>query len=106
MQAGPELATLASTIDDKMPALGIEKETRAFSPHLTLARGAGRSGAPHHRRGDRPNAAFQRLQEKAPRITPHTRVWYHDRPRVFSISKPTLAGKDPKYTKLSSVKLN
>jgi 2'-5' RNA ligase len=104
MQAGPELATLASTIDDKMPALGIEKETRAFSPHLTLARGAGRSGAPHHRRGDRPNAAFQRLQEKLASLPPPE--FGTMTAREFFLYQSQLSPKGSKYTKLSSVKLN
>ena len=45
IEAGPQLATLAAAIDDKTAALGIPKEDRAFSPHLTLARGAGGSGS-------------------------------------------------------------
>src|ERR1700749_4194846 len=52
MDSGPELQALAVAIDDKMPALGIPKEDRAFSPHLTLARGPGgrSSGSPRHRK--------------------------------------------------------
>ena len=85
-------------------ALGIEKETRAFSPHLTLARGAGRSGAPHHRRGDRPNAAFQRLQEKLASLpTPEFGTMTA---REFFLYQSQLSPKGSKYTKLSSVKLN
>ena len=38
VQSGDELAQLASSIDAAMEKLGIEPETRAFSPHLTLAR--------------------------------------------------------------------
>src|SRR5579859_560000 len=64
MDAGPQLTSLATMIDNQMAALGIPKEDRAFSPHLTLARGAGGSGSPRWRKGDGPNRAFQRLQEK------------------------------------------
>src|SRR4051812_368331 len=38
MDGGPQLTELASAIDDSTAALGIEKEDRRFSPHLTLAR--------------------------------------------------------------------
>jgi 2'-5' RNA ligase len=103
MEAGPELATLASVIDDKMPGLGIEKETRAFSPHLTLARGAGRSGTPHRGRDDSRNSTFQRLQEKlaslpAPEFGTMTA-------REFFLYQSQLSPKGSKYTKLFSVKL-
>lgn len=36
--AGPELAELASAVEAALEPLGIAPETRAFSPHLTLAR--------------------------------------------------------------------
>jgi len=62
--AGSQLATLARKIDDVTHALGIPKEDRAFSPHLTLARGGSGSGGPRRRKDDRPNRVFARLQEK------------------------------------------
>jgi 2'-5' RNA ligase len=64
IEAGPELAALAALVDSKLTALGIPKEEHAFSPHLTLARAAGGSGAPKWRKGDGPNRSFQKLQEK------------------------------------------
>jgi len=64
MEARPQLALLATTIDTQMAALGVAREARAFSPHLTLARGPGGSGAPRWRKEDGPNRAFLRLQEK------------------------------------------
>jgi 2'-5' RNA ligase len=60
----PHLAALAKTIDEAASAFGIPQENHPFSPHLTLARGGGGSGAPHSRKGDRPNSRFQLLQEK------------------------------------------
>ncbi len=62
MQAGPELAKLALSIDGASAALGIPKEEHSFTPHLTLARAG--SGAPRRQKGDSPNRNFQRLQEK------------------------------------------
>ncbi len=37
-EPGKDLSTLHSRIDDALGALGFEKETRVFSPHLTLGR--------------------------------------------------------------------
>lgn len=38
VQAGPALAELANRIDEALRVLGIAKEDRPYSPHLTLAR--------------------------------------------------------------------
>lgn len=64
IESGPALATLAAQVDDALHALGMEKETHAFSPHLTLARGGGRSGSPRRQKADRSNQRFTRLQER------------------------------------------
>lgn len=97
MQAGPELAALAAAIDEKMPALGISKEDRAFSPHLTLARGPGGSGSPR-RHDDKPNRVFERLQEKlAALASPEFGTMT---PREFFLYQSQLSPKGSKYTKL------
>ena len=64
VEAGPELAGLAKAVDEALAALKIPKEDRAFSAHLTLARGGSGSGAPRLKSGDAPNRQFQKLQEK------------------------------------------
>jgi RNA 2',3'-cyclic 3'-phosphodiesterase len=64
IEAGPQLALLAKKIDDATFALGIPKEDHGFSPHLTLARGGARSGAPGWRKEDAGNKNFQLLQSK------------------------------------------
>ncbi len=64
MDAGPELPALAATIDATTAALGIPKEDRPYSPHLTLARGSSGSGSPRRHKNDAPNRTFQHLQEK------------------------------------------
>jgi len=62
VEADERLAQLAALVERALEPLGIEREGRAFSPHLTLARG--RSAAPQRRPEDRGNRNFQRLQEK------------------------------------------
>ena len=58
----PGLAELAGGIENALFAIGIPKESRAFSPHLTMARLG--SGAPGRRRSDKQNNRFERLQQK------------------------------------------
>src|SRR5215469_16523492 len=70
IQSGPELAKLASAIDDATAKLDVPKKDRAFSPHLTLARRGGGSGSPRWRKGDGPNKAFERLSEKLAAMPP------------------------------------
>jgi RNA 2',3'-cyclic 3'-phosphodiesterase len=64
IESGPELQNLAQAVDEATAALGIPEEDHAFSPHLTLARGGGRSGAPGWHKGDGANRNFHLLQEK------------------------------------------
>jgi len=64
IESGSQLASLASAVDDATCALGIPKEDHPFAPHLTLARGGGRSGAPGRHKDDAPNKNFHRLQNK------------------------------------------
>jgi 2'-5' RNA ligase len=103
MEATPQLATLATAIDDKMAALGIPKEDRAFSPHLTLARGAGGSGSPRRNSKDAPNRIFQRLQEKLSALS--TPEFGTIMPRQFFLYQSQLSPKGSKYTKLEALDL-
>ena len=104
MDTGPQLAALAGAIDEQLAPLGIAKEERKFSPHLTLARGPGGSGAPQRRREDGPKQTFQRLQEKlsalpAPEFGSMT-------PREFFLYQSQLSPKGSKYTKLAKFPLS
>lgn len=99
MKAGVELGALATAIDDKMPALGISKEERAFSPHLTLARISGGSGSPRWRKGDGPNRTFQHLQEKLSAL-PEPEFGSMTA-REFFLYQSQLSPKGSKYTKLA-----
>ena len=103
MQADPELATLAAVIDQSTSALGIPKEDRPFSPHLTLARSAGGSGSPRRNKTDRPNGVFQILQNRlatlpAPEFGTMTS-------REFFLYQSQLSPKGSKYTKLARFEL-
>jgi 2'-5' RNA ligase len=103
MESGPQLAQLAAAIDERMANLGIQKEDRAFSPHLTLARAPGGSGSPRWRKGDGPNRSFSYLQEKlsalpAPEFGTMT-------PREFFLYQSQLSPKGSKYTKLAKFPL-
>lgn len=104
IEAGSELAALVSAIDDRTSALGISKEERAYSPHLTLARSSGGSGVPRRQRHDRPNRVFQRLQEKlvalpSPEFGTMTA-------RDFFLYQSQLSPKGSKYTKLARFELH
>jgi len=99
IDAGPQLATLAAAIDEQTATLGIPKEDRAFSPHLTLARGRSGSGSPRRLKADAPKRIFQRLQEKlsrrsAPEFGTMT-------PREFFLYQSHLSPKGSKYAKLA-----
>ena len=62
IEADERLAALAAAIDAALTPLGIEKESRAYSPHLTLARSG--SAKPQRTAGEKSHRQFARLQEK------------------------------------------
>jgi 2'-5' RNA ligase len=64
IESEPQLSALAKAVDQAAGTLRIPVEDHPYSPHLTLARGGGRSGAPRRIKGDAPNEHFERLQEK------------------------------------------
>jgi 2'-5' RNA ligase len=103
VEAGPELAALAAAVDAKMASLGIPKEDRSFSPHLTLARGAGSSGSPHRSKTDAPNHNFHRLQGKLTALS--TPDFGTMTARQFFLYQSQLSPKGSKYTKLAGFAL-
>jgi 2'-5' RNA ligase len=104
IQAGPELQHLAAAIDDATAQLGIPKEDRAFSPHLTLARKSGASGAPRSQKGDGPNRVFQRLQEKL--ATMPVLEFGTMTAREFFLYQSQLSRSGSRYTKLHAFPLS
>lgn len=103
IEAGPELAALASAIDEKTAILGIPKEERQFNPHLTLARAAGGSGRPSPTIGDRSNGAFHLLRERLSKLPPPE--FGTMKPREFFLYQSQLSPKGSKYTKLAGFPL-
>ena len=103
MHAGSELATLARRIDENLSPLGIPKEDRPFSPHLTLARSPGGSGSPRRNQGDRPNHVFQILQNRLANLpVPEFGTMTS---REFFLYQSQLSPKGSKYTKLEKFEL-
>jgi RNA 2',3'-cyclic 3'-phosphodiesterase len=101
--SGPQLPSLAAIIDERMAAVGIPKEEHAFSPHLTLARGAGGSGSPRRNKRDAPNRSFQHLQEKLAALpAPEFGTMMA---REFFLYQSQLSPKGSKYTKLAKFAL-
>ena len=98
IQAGPELAELAANIDASVAELGIPRENRPFSPHLTLARGGSGSGSPKFQKGDRPNARFAVLEKRLPAMGELN--FGTMTAREFILYQSQLSPKGSKYTKL------
>jgi len=103
IHAQDALTHLAKAIDDSLMKIGIAKEDRDFSPHLTLARARGGSGAPEQRKGDKPNRQFAKLQEflathPAPDFGTMTA---HE----FFLYRSQLSNQGSQYTKLARFEL-
>ena len=100
IHAGPQLAELAASIDVATAELGIPREDRPYSPHLTLARaGAGRSsGSPKRRKGDGPNSTFAALEKRLAAMgeLDFGTMTAHE----FILYQSQLSPKGSKYTKL------
>jgi 2'-5' RNA ligase len=98
IQAGPLLAALAESVDMATAELGIPREDRPFSPHLTLARAGGRSGSPRWRKGDGPNMAFAVLEK---RLAAMGEIDFGTMTATeFILYQSQLSPKGSKYTKL------
>jgi 2'-5' RNA ligase len=103
IESGPQLVSLANAIDDSTSIVGMPKEDHPFAPHLTLARGGGRSGAPRWREGDVTNKNFQHLQEKlaALAVPEFGTMAAHE----FFLYQSQLSAGGSRYTKIASFAL-
>ncbi|MGA7291973.1 MAG: RNA 2',3'-cyclic phosphodiesterase [Terriglobales bacterium] len=98
IHTGAELGELAEKIDMAVAELGIPREDRTYSPHLTLARAGGRSGSPKWRKGDSPNAVFAVLEK---RLTDMGKLDFGTMTaREFILYQSQLSAAGSKYTKL------
>jgi RNA 2',3'-cyclic 3'-phosphodiesterase len=118
VEAGGQLAALAESIDAATAKLGVPREDRPYSPHLTLARRtlAGRtlaggtssrrgggSGSPKRSRGDGPNTIFATLEERLAAIG---QIDFGTMmAREFILFRSELSPGGSKYTKLQSFPL-
>ena len=107
IEADARLAELAGKVEEKLAGISIPKEERAFSPHLTLARGGARigsgSGAPGRRSGDRVNQRFARLQQRLEeRPAPDFGTMAA---REFFLYRSQLSPKGSRYTKIARFEL-
>jgi len=103
IEGGDALNRLAKAVDDSLVKIGIPKEDRPFSPHLTLARTSGGSGAPGRRKDDKPKRQFAKLQEfvathPAPDFGTMTA-------REFFLYRSQLSNKGSQYTKITRFEL-
>jgi RNA 2',3'-cyclic 3'-phosphodiesterase len=102
IEADSHLGELATAVDEACARIAIAREDRAFSPHLTLARG--KSGSPVKRKNDHANRKFERLQQKleampAPDFGTMTA-------REFFLYESKLSPAGPHYTKLKRFELH
>jgi RNA 2',3'-cyclic 3'-phosphodiesterase len=103
IEGGDALTRLAKSIDDPSAKIGIPKEDRGFSPHLTLARTRGGSGAPGRRKDDKSNRQFAKLQEfLATRPAPEFGTMTA---REFFLYRSQLSSKGSQYTKIARFEL-
>jgi 2'-5' RNA ligase len=58
------LPQLAGDVEETLARVAVPREQRAYSPHLTVARAAGGSGAPGWRKGDVERRVFAELQRE------------------------------------------
>jgi len=96
VQADERLQRLAAVVDDATAKLGIEREARAYTPHLTLARAG--SARPARGKEDKPNNRFQKLRERLEKM-PQPEFGTMAA-REFSLYRSKLSPKGSAYTKL------
>jgi RNA 2',3'-cyclic 3'-phosphodiesterase len=101
IEAEPGLAQLAQKVESAVEELGIPRENRDFSPHLTLARAG--SGSPARQRGDRPNQRFARLAQHLGEISPPE--FGTMRADEIILYRSQLSSHGSKYTKIAAFPL-
>jgi 2'-5' RNA ligase len=103
IEAGPQLGALAAAVDEATARCGVAREAHAFSPHLTLARAGGGSGAPRWRKGDGARRTFQTLQEKLAALP--ASEFGTMTAREFFLYQSQLLRESARYTKIARFQL-
>ena len=103
IQAESALSRLAKTINELLAEIGIAKEERGFSPHLTLARTRGGSGAPGRRKDDKSNRQFAKLQQFL--ATHPVQDFGTMTAREFFLYRSQLSSKGSQYSKIARFEL-
>lgn len=101
VEADSSLPELAKKVDEVAAKFGIDAETQAYKPHLTLARSG--SGSPRPRAGERAEPKFQRVQqalETMPAAEFGTMT-----PHEFYLYESKLGPGGAKYTKIQGYPL-
>lgn len=101
VEAGPELAAIASAVDEALVPHGVPKENHAFSPHITLARA---TPSVKHYKGGVENRGFDLLRHKLAAFSIPEFGSMTAREFFLYESRPSSSG-GPKYVKLSGFEL-
>ena len=101
IEADSNLPSLANKVDEACSKLGIEPESRAFSPHLTLARSG--SGSPRPRKYDKPVPSMRQLAERIAGLPVPDFGTIHA--TEFFLYESKLSPSGAKYTKLKAFPL-
>ncbi len=96
------LSLLSHQVDEACSTLGIEPESRDFSPHLTLARSG--SGSPRPRKDERAVPSMKRLAERIAAMPSPDFGTIHA--TEFFLYESKLSPSGAKYTKLKSFPLS
>jgi RNA 2',3'-cyclic 3'-phosphodiesterase len=99
IEAEAGLAQLAAKVEGALAGIGVPAEKRAFSPHLTLARAGGSSGAPNWRKGDKANPRFANVQKRLSEI--QSPDFGTMSAREFFLYRSQLSSKGARYTKIT-----
>ena len=89
IDSGPELAALAEQVDAALTLLGFERENRAFTPHVTLAR---------FKEGGKKQNVASALPESQPSFGTMTAPEFH-------LYESKLSPQGARYSKLASFAL-
>ncbi len=96
VQGDERLQKLASSVDGAVEKFGVEREARAYTPHLTLARAG--SGRPSRGKDDKVNNRFQTLRERLEKMPPPD--FGTMTAREFYLYQSKLSPRGSEYSKL------